>query len=415
MIWQLIKLDPTWMWTAILSLVSVFFCALGGSFIVAALLLFGCGVIVTQSTDAGFYAALPVTPRQVYLERTLSVNLLLWLPLAINGEVFMLGPHGNASGGSVIAIGSVSMLALQAIQTAKFRQRNAPAWLAGAPFAILWAFSMVPKLPGLVTPGQIWLLRHAERTTAPVVVTCWLLTGILFARGVAVADWFVPEQAQPATRPVRGSVTRFSYMFRIFISSSYLWIVYFVIAALLGLRLSDDLSSGATLLIVFWDWIGRKVRWMSFLPISPRALLAGILLPAIAAVAAGYEIGLRIPVARLPLLRDLAGTTALAGLPGPRDQIAGVIVMTAGLMMMTLMSMAQNWKSFGGRTALWLGLLIPSVVVLNEWRKLAGYLPAGLPAAIAVGTICLGLLYWALDAVFRQLEFIDKPAAGEGA
>ena len=416
MIWRLIKLDPAWMWTAILSLVSVFFCALGGSFIVAALLLFGCGVIATQTTDAAFYMALPVTPRQVYLERTLSVHLLLWVPLAINGQVFLLGPHGDASGWTVIAIGSVSMLALQAILAAKFGGRSAPGWLAAVPVMVWLAFSALPKLPELFTPWQSWLLRQAERTPFMVVATCWLLTGILFARGVAVANWFVPEQAQPAAQPALGSVSRFSHITQIFFTSSYLWTVYLLVAALMGLRLEDDLSLAAFILLIgFGDGVGRKFRWMSFLPVSPRALLAAILLPALAAIAAGYEIGVRMPVARLPLLLDLTGTTVVPGLPGFRDQAAVVTIMAAGLMMMTLMLMAQNWKNSGGRLALRFCLTLPSVYLLTERRKVAGYLPASLPAVIALGMISIGLLYWALDAVFRQLEFIDKPAAGEGA
>jgi hypothetical protein len=368
--------------------------------------------------------ALPVTSRQVYLERTLSVNVLLWLPLAINGKVFLLGSHGDASGGSVIAIGSVLMLALQAIQAAKFRRRNAPAWLTVVPVAIWWTFSTVPKLPELVTPWQIWLLRQAARTTAPITVTCWLLTGILFAREFALANSFVSERVEAelprlaarTAQPSKIRIARFSYTIRIYISSSYLWIVYFLVAVVMGLRVSDDLSYAVTmLLIVLWNGIGRKFRWMSFLPVSPRALLAGILLPALAAIPVGYEIGVRIPVARVFLLRDLARTAGVSAVSGFHDQVASVVVMTAGLMTMTLLTMAKNWKSSGGRLALRFYLLVPAVFLLMEWRSVVGYLPAGLPALIAIGTISIGLLYWALDTVFRQLEFIDKPAAGEGA
>jgi hypothetical protein len=417
MIWQLMKLDPAWVWIAILSLVSVFFGAFGGSFIVAALLLFCCGVVATQSTDAGFYMALPVTPRQVYLERALSVNALLWLPLTLGGPMFTMG--GHASVASMIAIGSVLMLVLQVIQTAKFGGRNAPGWLIGVPVIAWLAFYTVLKLPELFTPWQSWLLRQAERTAAPIVVTCWVLTGILFARRVTVADWFVPEQAEPAapgkTQSLRRPIARFSYMIPIFISSGYLWIVYFLVAVVMGLRVTGDMSSVIVLLSALnvWNGVGRKFRWMSCLPVSPRALLAGVLLPALAAVVAGYEIGLRIPVAQLPLLRDLARITGASTFPGIRDQAASVIVMAAALMMITLMLMAQNWKDFWGHIALWLVLIFPSVFLLVEGPRVARFLPAGLPAVIAAGTISIGLLYWALYAAFRQLEFIDKPAAGE--
>jgi len=423
MIWQLMKLDPTWAWTAILTLISVFFCALGGSFIVAALLLFSCGVMATQTVDAGFYASLPVPARQVWLERTLAVNVMLWLPLSIAGRMLMLGRPGDASAGSVIAIGSVLMLVLQLILTAKFRSRNAPGWLIGLPVLMWLASSWFPAVPGAIAKWQGWLFRESEGVAIPVVGSSWILTVIVFLTGLLMTpDSFLLERAVGTSNAVpraaairsRNGITPHLSLIRIFLSFSHLWILYLLAGTLAGLQLSDDIWVFVfIMLFTVRDSIGRGIRWMSFLPVPPGILLATILLPALFAVAAGYSLGIHIPVNRFPVLRGIAGVTGLQTIQEPHGQIIEIMILSTGLMMMTLLWMTENWKSLGGRVVVRIILMVPCSVLLVNPRLVSAILPGSLPAAIAVIAVPLALLYWALDAMFRKLEFVDKPASGD--
>ena len=50
-------------------------------------------------------------------------------------------------------------------------------------------------------------------------------------------------------------------------------------------------------------------------------------------------------------------------------------------------------------------------VLFNDFCQwLSWALPTNPLGAIAVALLPLALIYWALETIFRQLEFIDKPA-----
>lgn len=415
MIWQLMKLDPAWVWTALLTLASVFFCALGGSFVVGALLLFSCGVAATQSVDEALYASLPVTPRQVWLEKTLAVTVMLWLPLSFPGSMLTQGRSASASPASVIALGSVLMLALQLVQRAKFRRQNVPGWLIGVPVLIWLASSYVPALPGVITKWQGWVFRESAGMAIPVIVTSWTLTGIIFLTVFLTApNAFLlgraagkpNAEAHAVAREKRDGIIRLLSLIRIFLSSSHLWILY-SLAGLLAL--SDGLSFAFYILFLSLpNGIGRKFQWMSFLPVPPSAVLAGILLPSLVALVAGYEIAVRVPFDWLSLFTGAAG---LRPAPGFRDQ-AGTIMILA-MVTMTLTSLAYNLKKGRARAVTRVVSMLGCVVLLSCRRPVSVLVTASLPVAIALGAIALVLLYWMLDALFRRSEFVDKPLAGD--
>ena len=72
----------------------------------------------------------------------------------------------------------------------------------------------------------------------------------------------------------------------------------------------------------------------------------------------------------------------------------------------------------GGRLLLF-AAIVPCAVLFARQNYVAQWasrtLPASLPAAVAIALIPLALIYWAIHVMFRQLEFVDKPAPGDPA
>jgi hypothetical protein len=259
-----------------------------------------------------------------------------------------------------------------------------------------------------------------------VIAATWTLTGIVFMTGFLTApESFLLERATgtsnaallaPAASQNRGQIARYLSLSRIFLLSGHLWMWYSLAGILAGLRLSDDFSFVVFIgIYTVPDGFARKFRWMSFLPVSPRAVLAWVLLPALVALTMGYELAVRIPVNQLPLLSGISGADGPRPVPGFREQIMGIMILAAGLMAMTLAWLAGNYRHSGGRAAIRIVSTFAGAVLFLGQRQIAAFLPANLPVAISLGAVPLVLLCWALDALFRRLEFVDKPAAGDPA
>jgi hypothetical protein len=359
------------------------------------------------------------------------------------------------------------------------------------------------------------LVREGASIAAPTAVVCLFLSGAVFLRAFVTAPESFPVESAERQSPVASGARRRRPLIRIAFSLSYLWILYFLIAVLMGLRTGDVIVMASVFLFTSWNSARRNVRWMSFLPVSPGAVLAVIVLPALVAAAGGYEVGLHVPAARLSWLKasDAGGITlqsssrcarqnvvpplefllpAIAGktpliqapwgesfrpavqnvdgvevynpwavgcdnserfldwqlsrasvvvygrqlnrdqlagahsvltpfaVPAVRAQIFGIISLAAALMLFTLASIAGDWyriQRLSGRKMLQIAAVIPCSFVFVGQNFLARWaswtLPDSLPLATAIAIIPLALIYWATDAMFRQLEFVDKPAPGD--
>lgn len=122
---------------------------------------------------------------------------------------------------------------------------------------------------------------------------------------------------------------------------------------------------------------------------------------------------------------QLAGTSTVLSpraVPGMRAQIFSVLTLAAALMLFTLVSMSADWcrlRRVTGQTLLRMAAIMPCAVLLvaqNYLARVASWtLPASLPEAVGLTTIPVILIYWAIAALFRHLEFVDKPSVGEQA
>ena len=143
MIRQLMKRDPAWLSVPVLTAMSGAFCVLwhflpasanrSSSLIfiaVFAALPFTAGyAAATQQGDTRFQAALPVTVRQVYLARVLSMIGLLWLPAAVSAAVAFAIPNPAVPIAALLEFTSLLTLIVVGMQSAGIKGLTIPRWL----------------------------------------------------------------------------------------------------------------------------------------------------------------------------------------------------------------------------------------------------------------------------------------------
>lgn len=516
MIRRLMKLDLAWVWLPFVGIAAVLIGALGGNFAFWNLLLVAGVIAADRQPDNQFHAGLPVRVRPVLVARTLSVLALIWVPLLLAGFLLTANRDLGMKAGAIVALGSLITFVSVWIQTTRIQGRTGPPWFALIPLGIWIAYGFgLPVLSDAFWRWGGWLFQEGARAAAPTAVICLFLSGAVFLRAFVMAPESFPVESAKVQSRVTSGASRRHPLVRIALSLSYLWVLFFLVAVPVGLRIGDSAVMASIVLVTSWSVIRPKLRWMSFLPVSPSAVLAVILLPALVAAAGGYEVGLHVPIARLSWLKlaDAPGITlqatpgcgrqnvvpplefllpaitgkapliqapwgetfrpaaqrmdgvevynpwavgcdnserfldwqfnrasvAIYGKPIPRNQLAGaqsvltplavpalrarifsVISLAVGLMLITLVSMCGDWyrlQLVTGRILLQVvatmlcAVPIVSQSFLARWASWS--LPGSLPVATAIAIIPIALIYWAMDAMFRRLEFVDKPAAGD--
>jgi len=533
MIWQLMKHDQAWKFLPRVAAGSALACLLGHLSAVPLLLvavpffsLFPATACQLQHRDVYFQASLPIAPKKIYLSRAFPMLALLWLPVAI-GAVFGLADGHPGFTVTLLDFGSLFFVAIMAVQSVaiqcKLTQTRANAfslfWLAG------WGVCGISALSGL----PAGLLRQGLLATVACPAICWLSVAAI-VRGTwrALPESFdfapgallPPDVRQSSALNDRLPFARWRLVFANILSSHPAWLLQFVI---IGMSPASKwpYAMGATLwgiLGLVWVSTRAKTRWLAALPVPPGRLLACILVPALLAVSAGYELGLRIPAIadtmergvlvtssadteiadtsqdckmfnvlppneylvrakedNAPIIRAPWGetfdpatnwvdgfdvynpyssgcnnserfldwqfaraTAAVYGhsiprdhsagsyvvvsplaIPRPRKQLATIAVTFFGLTLMMLLVILEDWyrlHHMGRRLRRLLCILatLPFMVLFGRVNEVGQWLSWALPAnpfaAIAVALLPLALIYWVLETIFRQLEFIDKPA-----
>jgi hypothetical protein len=306
MIWQLMKRDLAWRWMPLSVLLAAVFSLLwhfagietngieNMVFLAPYFILFlmGAATIGAQQSETRFQAALPITVRQVYLSRVLSVFAMLWLP-ATAALVLALAMRVPAD--PLVALlncMSILTLAMVVLQSAGIRGYTVP-----------------PALIFSVGFGCATLV--AELDTPPFVqVICWMLVaGMLLTTWRTVPKSFqsAPLKVSPVTK--RDAVPRGAGTLRVpWIS---LWRSIFPWGGLWILVPLVVMAMGARYFIFFYaisafQSARPKIRWLFALPLHPRALLAGISLPLLLSISAGYLVGVHLPFWPAPYSRYLS-------------------------------------------------------------------------------------------------------------
>jgi hypothetical protein len=529
MIWQLMKRDPAFRWLPQLTLAFSAFCALWPIFapmsrnadefgaLAFAVILFRAQFAVTErQDDKSFQAFLPISSRQVFLSRMLSMFVLLWLPVLVGAAVMTLHQDREVSP-FLLELWSVFTFIFLGLQSAVIR---------GSEFFRRWV-NMVPVFLWLGCSDALPAFSVSVVTKMLLLAGCWLIGIVIVWRAwQAIPKVFqdkTPMQS-PATTRIADSKwisapsspkTLFRMIFQL--RGTAIFVVFF-------LMLFGTANATWCMIVAFqWLTIRSQMHWLMALPVSPRALVAVAILPMLIALTGGYLVSIHLPwipapvtrglsvrhaqqlferhllssedsgcetpnvlpsleywipvkSGRAPLIRSPWGetfqpsayresgfvvynpyavgcgnsrrflewqftkaTVAIFGRPIPLDknvdpyveqtpvtkggrQLVDIAAITGFSMLTMLIAMVFDWRRFRALPN-WLRFAILSLVgvsagglfllmvtfKLDVTQWIAWTLPANPAGMIAASLIVLVSLYLAIERLFRELEFVDKP------
>lgn len=430
MIWQLMKLDVSWRFVIRQTILFAAVAVLWHFFIsktddadgpaVTLLLavfapLFSVGFTpLVQPLDARFQATIPVTVRDIFVVRITSTLALQWLPVLAGAVILtILGDHPasamtmrmwwvftcivlNGQCAGILGLTMGRTLRLIALPLTVFSMNLAA-------FAWEWPLEY----------STAWSLVH---------VCCWAVTA-----WVVVRTWrIVPKSFQLAPEEVSagdaeaipaGRTETRGLPWKAIVETTFpLWGFDYVVvfAAMCVVHSPVFLFFGV---MTGWASIRSVIRWMSPLPVRPRVLLAVVVVPNLLSLIGGYLVGVH-----LQLFQSRLGDT------GVHTQIVTLIIIAVWLMAANLCVLSGDsrwvrrvlpplpWSTFFALALMLvaLGIALGTMLIthLDPVQWLSSLLFAHLAGSIAAAILLLGALLWALDAVFKQLEFTDKPARG---
>jgi hypothetical protein len=423
MIYQLLKRDDLWRFAPHYVLGSaVVYPLLAASVDKVAFLsaMLGLGAAVAGFQRATrFQAGLPTAARQLFLARLLSLLGMLWLP-ALAGVCMILATAGAAHAASALAVvkvAAVCTLAIAALQSIWVRELSLPRWLM---FPVVFLFQAVGLL----------VARFAGAT--PVMGVCLPLSTALLVRTWRVypkSYELAPAGRHSRTAPVPNAEKRakttvgvrpaaawWPVLHSVFPGRSFLFVPMFVMGALSGQWVLGGCA-------VAWMWFAARQqgRWLWALPVNARALLLTILAPILLVLSAGYFTGLYLPK-KHPV-------------PAPdfNVQILTVAVIIGWALIVVLCMALYDWRRLG-RCPKWVRALpalllvgVPSFVpgsllffvpsAMDQFARvqrdipqaLSHAIPGGALGAVAVSVAALAALCWAVEKVFSEPEFSNKP------
>jgi hypothetical protein len=312
MMWQLLRRDPSWRWTPWLTLGSAAFCVLwqwkaphemGIHDGIASMIFIGAFSLLAwaashavgaQQDDTRFQSLLPVTVRQIYLSRTLSVVAMLWIPVTAVA-IMVIAANSMEPPPLLMLVNFVSVFTLTAvaIQAAIVRGVIIPVELIRGSFT-LWAAGA-----GLVPLLIIARPDPAFSAWMFVPAICWLSTAVIFATTFRTAPMsFQSAPIQPSTKvarrePSRNATASTTPWLSLWISmfrGGLFWIFYaFLASAFFGTEMFSVIIAAG-----MWPTVRTRARWLLALPVSPAAFLPVILLPYFLALGGGYLISVHV-------------------------------------------------------------------------------------------------------------------------
>jgi len=191
-------------------------------------------------------------------------------------------------------------------------------------------------------------------------------------------------------------------------------------AAMMGLQtLSGQWLFAPFWLVMVWLGLRAKTRWLWALPVARRALLWTMMGPILAANVLGYLASF--------------GVHRHAPVHEPRVVVVTLAAILGWAMLTILFCVLADWRGFARvprriLTTFFLSLFgiswAASLAALyfvrhsETWVRdaLAQFgrtAPVGLPALMAAAAVLLMALYWAVEKVFREPDFADKPRVSQ--
>lgn len=318
MIWQLMKRDPAWNWmplttlTVASSCVMWHFLALADAAgiakylfeIVFLFLMFAAPIAaMAQQSETRFQSTLPVTVRQVFLTRMISMVSLLWVPV-IAGITVLTAVRDPAVSGlplkQWLAFTS-AVLVIQCVAIRGFTISQRVIVLLG----FLWLFGY----------GERWLLEEVSATgTILLLAACWGICAlIVWTTWQTIPPSFQETRikasaspAQPGKDAQAGNRSALSWKTPLLTIARMQGLLR--VLAPLGVMIMGGTATAFWLALVAFQWpaFRTQFRWMFALPVPPRTLIIAAMLPTLLALCGGYEVSIRLPWLPIPSLRGVS-------------------------------------------------------------------------------------------------------------
>ena len=266
-----------------------------------------------QQGDTRFLAALPITVRQIFTARVLSLLVLLWLPVIASAAIIVaFGQFADAAAALTLvefaSVWTLMMLGIQSVGMQGFM--ISPRWSIVLPITAFTSWTAFSRSSDSV----LLPFNGTVAAVAPFLLGCWLLSAAVFFWTWRVAPFLwvwravpnsfpiapskpSPKQLPPADTADRarigiGSVvtTPWKPVLRsIFGWGGILLYAFFVPTTGAGWAFG--------LLLVMSQWIQARPRihWLLALPISARTLLGIVLAPILLAIAGGSVLAVHLP------------------------------------------------------------------------------------------------------------------------
>lgn len=419
MIYQLLKRDDVWRILPYFVLgCAVVYPLLGASGGKVAFLsvMLGAGTVMMGFQRATrFQAGLPIAARQLFLARLLALLGVLWLP-ALAGCCSILAVTSAAHAAAAVAVAksaAVCTLAIAALQSIRVRELSLPRWM------MVFVTTPLPIMGVLVA-------RFVGAT--PVLAVCLPLSAVLLLRtwrafpksyqlapaGTHTRAASVPNAEKRAKTTVRFSPT---VAWRPVLHSTFSWRHLAFLTWLFPGAMTGQWMLGSFGVAWLWFMTRQQSRWLWSLPINARALLLTILAPILLVLSAGYFTGLHLPRRRIPV-------------PDLNVQILTLAVILGCALLVVLCMVLYDWRRLG-RIPKWVRVLpallligIPGLILLfsssaamDQFARLqrdilqaiSHAIPGGVLGAVAASVAALAALYWAVEKVFSEPEFTNKP------
>jgi hypothetical protein len=334
---------------------------------------------------------------------------LIWIP-ALSGAAGIVVVKGfSALAAEPLAVAALCTLMAAIAQAAWLKELAGPQW---APFSLLTLFTgagvltlehPVPLVPPLCALAGIGLF-----------VWAWVAAPRSFQlSGAAVKAYRAAGQAR---RPAPLAAFHWAPVWRSVCSWQYVYLVTFM---------GFQTATGTWLLTPFWvvlGWLGprTKTRWLWALPVGRRALLWTIMGPILAAQVLGYLASFRIHSKLRPISE-------------PRVMVVTLAAILGGVMLTVLCCALADWRGLARVPRRILNTVFASLFVIwyvaalaelfftpynAAWERdaLAHFgrtAPMSLPALMAAAAAVLIALYWAIEKVFSEPDFADKPRVSQ--
>ena len=302
MIWQLMKRDPAWRWVRYLALACVGMAGWGHfrytrddwQGLAELFLMINCLIVLIRGgmaeLDTRFQATLPVTVRQVLLSRVLSLLALEWLPVLAG--MFLLAALRDSEVHAVpLKLWSAITCVVVIVGCINIRRGSQTAGYFTAVLPPILLFSTLPRFSFLRDSITVSVLAVSGLIAAAVFLRTWQTVTGSFQFAPIAAPHAPPEEGRlPIARRHRTSAWIPA------LRTLSPWGIYWTLLLFVLELVDPTLPASMVFMMAFgWQiaWFGS--RWLTTLPVSPRVLMAVVLLPPNLALAAGYLLALHLP------------------------------------------------------------------------------------------------------------------------